>query len=452
MSRIIFPPDFLWGTATSSYQVEGAWDSNGKGLSIWDTFVRVPGRIRNEATGDVACDHFHRYLDDVKLMKGLKLKAYRFSLSWPRILPTGKGRVNQEGLDFYSRLVDTLLEADIEPMITLYHWDLPQSVEYAGGWANRDIAVKFGDYAFAAAGHLGDRVKLWTTLNEPQIFTYLGYYLGVHAPGVKDRLKYFLATHAANLAHGAGVQAIRSEVPEARVGIVLACSPIHPAADSRDDENAASVLDGLMNRWFADPILSGHYPQDMLRILAPLDLSIEEKDLEKIHQPLDFVGLNIYTRHFAARDPRVPLLEARFVTGRKVSGVEYTDMGWEIYPPAVSEILLRFKEEWGDPEIYLTENGAAFDDHLVSGRIDDQKRIRFYQDYLAELRRAMDQGAKVRGFFAWSFLDNFEWTEGFSKRFGIVYVDFESLDRTPKASAHWYQNVIEENGFDLPEE
>ncbi len=449
MSKITFPPDFLWGAATSAYQVEGAWDSGGKGPSIWDTFSRIPGRIRDGARADRACDHFHRYLEDVQLMKELKLKSYRFSISWPRIYPKGRGNVNQEGLDFYSRLADALLEANIEPMITLYHWDLPQSLEYLGGWTNRDTAGLFGEYAFTVARYLGDRVKFWITLNEPQIFTYLGYYLGVHAPGVKNRLKYFLTSHNVNLAHGTGVLAIRSEAPAAQVGIALSCSPIHPVTDSRDDEDAARVLDGLMNRWYADPVLTGHYPEDMLRILAPLNLPMEEKDLETIYQPLDFVGLNIYTRNFAARDPKVPLLEARFVTDHKVDGAEYTDMGWEIYPAAVSEILPRFKEEWGDPEIYITENGAAFDDLLVSGRIDDQRRIRFYQDYLTELRKAMDLGARVRGFFAWSFLDNFEWTEGYSKRFGLVHVDFESLDRTPKASASWYQSVIEENGFIL---
>ena len=357
--------------------------------------------------------------------------------------------MNQEGLDFYSRLVDALLEANIEPMITLYHWDLPQSLEYLGGWTNRDTTEWFGEYAFTVARHLGDRVNLWITLNEPQIFTYLGYYLGVHAPGVKNRLKYFLASHNVNLAHGAGVLAIRSEAPAAQVGIALSCSPIHPVTDSRDDQDAARVLDGLMNRWYADPVLTGRYPEDMQRILAPLNLPMEEKDLETIYQPLDFVGVNIYTRSFAVRDPKVPLLKARFVTDHKVGGAEYTDMGWEIYPAAVSEILPRFKEEWGDPEIYITENGAAFHDLLVSGRIDDQRRIRFYQDYLTELRKAMDLGARVRGFFAWSFLDNFEWTEGYLKKFGLVHVDFESLDRTPKASASWYQSVIEENGFIL---
>jgi beta-glucosidase len=447
MTRITFPDGFLWGTATSSYQIEGAWEQDGKGESIWDRFSHTPGRIKDASTGDTACDHYHRYEDDVALMKGIGLNAYRFSISWPRILPAGKGPVNQAGLDFYSRLTDCLLEAGIRPLATLYHWDLPLALQDLGGWANRDIADWFGDYAFAVSRCLGDRVDLWVTLNEPQVFGMLGYYLGEHAPGLTDPLKYLEVSHNINLAHGTGVQAIRAEASGAQVGTTLQLPPIHPRSDSEEDHRAARTVDGMLNRWYADPVLLGRYPEDILEILSPVDLPIREGDLERIHQPLDFVGLNVYTRMFAFHEPTVPLFQALPDPEYRVPGAKYTAFDWEVYPPCIYETLMRFKNEWGDPPVYITENGMANEDHVVDGRVDDPERIDYLAGYLAQVRRAMDQGVKVKGYFLWSFLDNFEWAEGYTKRFGIVHVDFDTLRRTPKASAEWYSRIIREGGY-----
>jgi beta-glucosidase len=448
MTRITFPDNFLWGTATSSYQIEGAWQEDGKGESIWDRFTHTPGKIKDGSTGDIACDHYHRYAEDVALMRELGLRAYRFSVSWPRILPLGKGKMNQQGLDFYSRLTDTLLEAGIEPLLTLYHWDLPQSLQDLGGWANPDIWRWFGDYAAVVARALGDRIKLWTTLNEPQIFGMLGYATGEHAPGSTDQLQYLHLSHYINLAHGEGVAAIRNEAAAPKVGCVLQLPPIHPRSDSDEDLRAARIMDGLMNRWYAEPVLIGSYPEDILELLKDLDLPIQEGDLDRIHQPLDFAGLNLYSRLFAYHDPNIPLIEAMLDFDHRIPGAAYTHFGWEIYPESIFESLIRFKHEWGDPEVYVTENGVAVDDELVEGEVNDQERIEFLASYLAEVRRAMDDGVKVKGYFQWSFMDNFEWSEGFGSRWGIVYTDFDSLVRTPKASAYWYRDLIASGGYE----
>lgn len=444
---IVFPNDFLWGAATSSYQIEGAWNADGKGESIWDRFTHTTNRIRDGSTGDRACDHYHRYLEDVALMKELKLKAYRFSVSWPRIQPSGRGRPNREGLDFYAHLVDALLEAGITPMLTLYHWDLPQALEEKGGWTNRDMAGWFSDYAAAVARELGDRVPLWTTLNEPQIFTLAGYRIGFHPPGLRDPQAFLEAAHHANLAHGQAVKALRAEAGHPQIGTVLAIQSFHPATNSPDDLRAALVMDGVWNRWFAEPVLLGRYPSDMLDLYSDLVSPIREGDAALIFQPLDFVGLNIYTRTFVEHDPGMPGLQAR-TSNRRVPGAEYTVKGWEVYPAAMYEALMRFKEDWGDPPVYVTENGAAFEDRVTNGAVHDPDRTRYYQAYLAELHRAMEAGVKVKGYFAWSLLDNFEWTAGTSERFGLIYVDFQSLERIPKDSARWYHNLIEANGFE----
>ncbi len=447
MTEISFPDGFLWGTATSSYQIEGAWQEDGKGESIWDRFAHTPGKIKDGSNGDVACDHYHRYREDVALMREMGLRGYRFSVSWPRILPLGKGKVNQRGLDFYSRLTDTLLEAGIKPFLTLYHWDLPQALQDLGGWANRDVAYWFGDYAAVVARSLGDRVELWTTLNEPQIFGLLGHFTGEHAPGSRDQIQYLHLSHYINIAHGEGVAAIRNEASAARVGCVLQLPPIHPRSDSEEDHKAARIMDGLMNRWYAEPVLIGRYPEDILELLKNLDLPIREGDLARIHQPLDFAGLNLYSRIFAYHNPEIPLIEAMLDFGHRRPGAEYTHFGWEIYPKSICESLMRFKDEWGDLEVYVTENGVAVDDKLVDGQVNDRERIDFLAAYLEELRRAMDDGVKVRGYFQWSFMDNFEWAEGYGSRWGLVYTDFDSLERTPKASAYWYRDLIASGGY-----
>lgn len=448
MSKVSFPEDFLWGTATASYQIEGARDEGGKGESIWDRFSHTPDKIKNNETGDVACDHYHRYRDDVALMRDLKLNAYRFSISWPRILPEGKGKVNREGMDFYSKLVDELLAAGITPLATLYHWDLPYALHEKGGWTNRDIAGWFGDYASCVAEGLADRVKLWTTMNEPGIFSLLGYMIGDHAPGIKDPLQYFPASHHINLAHGQGVMAIRAASSSAQVGTVLQVPPVYPSTDSEEDIRAARLMDGLMNRWYAEPVLIGSYPRDLLELIKPL-CKIEEGDMEKIFQPLDFAGMNIYTRIFAKHDKDVPLLEATIDFAHKVEGAEYTTYGWEVYPHSIYESLLRFKNEWGDPVVYVTENGAACDDKVIDGEVDDRPRIEYLEKYLAEVRHALDDGVKVKGYFLWSFMDNFEWSQGYSIRFGLVHVDHDTQKRTPKKSAFWYRDMIENRGYEI---
>jgi beta-glucosidase len=351
-------------------------------------------------------------------------------------------------MDFYSRLTDTLLEAGIDPLVTLYHWDLPQSLQDLGGWANRDVARWLGDYAAVVSAALGDRIKLWNPLNEPQIFGMLGHFTGQHAPGSMNPLQYLHLSHHINLAHGEAVAAIRNEVSDSKVGCVLQLPPIHPRSDSEEDRRAAHILDGLMNRWYAEPVLIGSYPEDILELLKDLDLPIREGDLERIHQPLDFAGLNLYSRVFAHHDPSVPLLEAVLDFDHRIPGASYTHFGWEVYPESIHESLMRFKNEWGDPPVYVTENGLATDDEMVDGEVDDHERIDFLASYLAEVRRAMDDGVKVKGYFQWSFMDNFEWAEGYTSRWGIVHVDFDSLHRTPKASAYWYRDLIQAGGFD----
>ncbi|HUU01440.1 MAG TPA: GH1 family beta-glucosidase [Myxococcota bacterium] len=449
MTRIAFPDDFLWGAATSAYQIEGACEAGGKGESIWDRFCHTPGRIKDGSNGDIACDHYHRFREDIALMKKLCLGAYRFSISWPRIFPQGKGVSNQPGLDFYSNLVDELLQAGIRPCVTLYHWDLPQALQDRGGFSVRDCAGWFGDFANTMVRLLGDRVTFWATLNEPQIFGILGYLIGKHAPGMSDPARYFKACHFINLAHGVGVAAIRAETSRAEVGTVLQFPPIHPVGGSQQDQRAVRVMDGLMNRWYADPVLLGSYPEDMLELFSGLEIPIEEGDLELIHQPLDFIGLNVYSRFFARHDPRVPLLNAMLDERQRLPGSDYTDYGWEVYPEAIYESLVRLKHEYGNPTVYITENGAAYDDPLVDGRIDDRRRIDYLQSYLAQAHRAMQQGVKVKGYFAWSLLDNFEWHEGYRMRFGLVHVDFESLRRTVKESGLFYKKLIESGGFEF---
>jgi len=449
VSKIQFPENFLWGAATSSYQIEGAWQEDGKGESIWDRFAHTPGNIENNDTGDKACDHYHRYKEDVAMMKQLNLGAYRFSISWPRIFPTGKGRANGKGIDFYSRLIDELLAAGITPLATLYHWDLPQTLQDQGGWGNRDVAPRFSDYAAAVGKHLGDRLKMWATFNEPAVFTLLGNVTGSHAPGFEEPLTYFTIAHHVNLAHGGAVIALRDEVRYPEIGIVLNIPPVHPSTESRMDETAARTMDGILNRWYAEPALLGRYPDDMLELISPLKVPMAAADMDKIYQPIDFCGLNLYTRLFVKHDAGVPLIEASVDTkkGLSIPDAQYTDMGWEIYPESIYESLIRFKQEWGNPAVYITENGAAMNDRWAGGSIADDGRIDFFKAYLKQVLRAIDEGARVKGYFAWSLMDNFEWAHGYSKRFGLVYVDFDSLERTLKKSAYWYRDVITENGF-----
>ncbi len=438
---VSFPKDFVWGAATAAYQIEGAAHADGRGESIWDRFSHTPGKTKHGDHGDVACDHYHRYAQDIAAMHELGVNAYRFSVSWPRVMPLGTGQVNARGLDFYQRLVDGLLEAGITPFLTLYHWDLPQALQERGGFASREIADWFGEYAGVIAHALGDRVKHFIPLNEPQVFSVLGNLTGEHAPGLQDFAVYGKVCHHVQLAHGAAVQALRAGANGLQVGTALQTPPMHPVTDSPEDRAAAFRFDGFFNRWYTDPVLLGTYPADTLEILEPLGVPIRDGDLARIHQPLDFVGLNHYTRMFVRAQPG-PGLAAALAEDHRVPGAEYTAMGWEIYPQGLHELLTRFRTEYGNPPVYITENGGAFHDVVESGAVHDAGRVKLLRDYIASVERAMHDGANVKGYFVWSLLDNFEWAHGYDKRFGLIHVDYATGTRTPKDSARFYRDLI----------
>jgi beta-glucosidase len=438
-----FPNGFLWGTATAAYQIEGAHDADGKGPSIWDTFAHTPGKIERGDVGDVACDHYHRYRGDVALMADLGLTAYRFSIGWPRVLPTGTGPANAPGLDFYSRLVDALLERQITPFITLYHWDLPQALQDRGGWGNRDIAAWFGEYAALVGRHLGDRVKHWITFNEPFAFIVIGHVFGIHAPGLTDPALAFQSSHHMNLAHGEAVRALRAAVPGSRVGITQVSMPAYPASDSEADLAATQRYDGFINRWYWEPPLLGRYPSDVLERLGPIAPRIESGDLERLSPPIDFFGHNSYSRAVVRDDPDSALVGAVQVPTRNPK----TAMGWEIYPDHLYDALLRITRDYGAPDIYVTENGAAFADEVVDGRVDDPQRREYLRTHLDACHRAIQDGIKLRGYFCWSLLDNFEWTFGYGKRFGIIYTDYPTQRRIVKASGRFFGEVARANAL-----
>jgi beta-glucosidase len=449
MGLLRFPKGFVWGTASSSYQIEGGVDQGGRGESIWDRFSHTPGKIIDGSTGDVACDHYHRFAEDVALMKELGLPAYRFSVAWSRIFPEGTGSPNREGLDFYSRLVDTLLKASIEPWLTLYHWDLPSALEDRGGWGSRDIAGWFGDYASTVGRALGDRVTHFMTLNEPQVFCIFGLLTGTHAPGLVDLPRFLAATHHVNLAHGRAVQALRAASGKAKVGIVENLFPVHPLTQSDADRAAAWRVDGLFNRLFLDPILRGTYPEDILGLLSFLPSPVQAGDMEVVREPIDFLGLNHYARQFARHDEGLPLFEFFVDIDHREPGSTYTEMHWEVHPPSFGEILARLRTDYGNPPLVITENGAATRESVSANGVQDPERQSFFQGYLAELHNQIEQGSKVGGYFAWSFTDNFEWSHGYEKRFGLVRVDYETQVRTIKDSARWYSSVVRNNALDL---
>jgi len=439
-----FPQGFLWGAATSAYQIEGAWNEDGKGPSIWDTFSHMPGKIRDGSNGDVACDHYHRWREDVALMKELGLKAYRFSVSWPRVLPQGRGPINPKGLDFYDRLVDALLAAGIEPFLTLYHWDLPQALQDLGGWANRDVAYYFADYAAVLVRRLGDRVRWWATHNEPWVVAWLGHGLGEHAPGLRNLKVALQVAHNLLLSHGLAADVLRDGGKDARVGIILNLSPIHPASAKPEDVQAAQQVDGFYNRWFLDPLFRGSYPADVWALFAPQGLlpHVTPGDMARMARRVDFLGINYYTRAVVAHDP-----EAEFgVRYVHVEGSTYTEMGWEVYPQGLYELLVRLHREYKIPALLVTENGAAFPDALTpEGRVHDANRKDYLRAHFLAAHRALQEGVPLLGYFVWSLLDNFEWAYGYTKRFGLIYVDFPTQRRILKDSALWYRQVIAEN-------
>ncbi|MDP9312368.1 MAG: GH1 family beta-glucosidase [Chloroflexota bacterium] len=448
MQRNRFPDDFVWGAATAAYQIEGAVDEDGRGPSIWDTFSHTAGKTNNGDTGDVACDHYHLWQDDVKLMQQLGLQAYRFSISWPRVIPQGFGQPNERGLDFYDNLVDGLLEANITPFVTLYHWDLPQALQDKGGWANRATVDAFVEYADAVVARLGDRVTHWITHNEPQVAAFVGHFEGRHAPGVQDPRVALQVAHHLLLSHGRTVPVLRSARAGAQVGITLNLSPAVPASDSAEDQAAAERLDMAFNRWFLDPLYGQGYPPALAELYGALMPEIEANDLDLIATPTDFLGINYY---FPQTVRAVPFSQHPLGIGTRspeeeiAAGREITAMGWLVAPEGLTDVLKRVQTDYAPKAIYITENGAAFDDTLADGTVNDPRRTAYLRSHFAAAWEALHAGAPLRGYFVWSLLDNFEWAHGYSKRFGIVYVDYPSQTRVLKDSAHFYQRVVEEN-------
>ncbi len=451
---LTFPDGFVWGAATAAYQIEGAVTADGRGHSIWDTFSHTPGTIADGTTGDVAADHYHRVAEDVALMADLGLHAYRFSIAWPRIVPGGAGSVNRAGLDFYSRLVDHLLDRSIAPIATLYHWDLPQALQDLGGWANRDTAERFAEYAAVVAGALGDRVPTFTTLNEPWCSAFLGHATGVHAPGIADNATALMTAHHLLLAHGRGVAALRTALPSsAQVSVTLNLAVLRPATPA--DADAVRHVDAIANRIFLDPIRHGAYPADLIADTKhECDWSfVRDGDLEVISAPIDFLGVNYYT------PARIAAASAELAAGAVTwpgTDLAYavpepgprTAMDWLIEPAGFTELFVHLDRDHPGLPLVITENGAAFDDVVeASGAIHDRERVDFLREHVAAVHAAIEQGADVRGYIVWSLLDNFEWSFGYDKRFGLVHVDYDTLERRPKDSASWYRDVIAANGL-----
>jgi beta-glucosidase len=437
------PGGFIWGAATAAYQVEGAAREDGRGESIWDRFSHTPGKTHNGDTGDVAIDHYHRWKSDIDIMSELGLNAYRFSVAWPRILPNGRGQVNSKGLDFYDRLVDGLLERDIAPWLTLYHWDLPQVLEDAGGWRNRATVEAFAEYTDVLTRRLGDRVTNWITINEPWVAAFLGHMLGIHAPGLQDLGATLSAAHHLLLAHGRAVDVVRDSVRDAHVGITLNLTTIYPDSDSAADEQAAHAVDGQVNRWFLDPVFRGRYPEDMVRHLDIWMPEIEPEDFSIISRPTDFLGVNYYSPFYVAHDPASPM--GFRMTEREG---EHTAVGWLVHPESLEALLVRVHDEYAPAEIYITENGAAFDDNPpVDGRVHDRQRTVYLHDHILAGLKSIDEDVPLKGYFLWSLFDNYEWSEGYDKRFGITYVDFSTMERTLKDSARWYADVTRSNSI-----
>jgi len=425
-----FPPDFVWGAGTSAYQIEGAVAADGRAPSIWDIFSHTPGRIQGGDTGDVACDHYHRYGEDIQRLADAGYKAYRFSIAWPRVVPTGVGATNQAGLDFYDRIVDLLLARGVSPWPTLYHWDLPQALQDKGGWTNRDSAAWFADYAAVVVRRCGDRVKQWAMLNEPSVHAIFGHAIGNHAPGLTGWGNYVAAQHHQNLAQGTAISSLRAERGDLFLGTVLSLQPVHPATEQAIDQAAAIRFDAVWNRANLDPLFHGRYPAT----LAPeIERLIAPNDLAMIAQKIDFLGVNYYGRAHVVDDPGSVLAGAAF--GPLPQGTPTTAMGWPVEPDGLVETLLDLNDNYGNPPIYITENGACYDDPPVAdGRIDDTPRADFIRAHLAAARQAIGRGVALRGYFVWSLLDNFEWAEGYRRRFGVIHVDFATQKRTPKLS------------------
>jgi beta-glucosidase len=436
-----FPANFAWGASTSAYQIEGAVDADGRGKSIWDVFCRTPRKVKNGDTGDVACDHYNRWPDDIDLLAHGGFNAYRFSVAWPRIFPSGEGAVEPRGLDFYDRLVDGLLARNIEPRLCLYHWDLPQALQDKGGWLNRDIAPKFADYARIVARRLGDRVKHWAMFNEPNVHALFGHGTGSHAPGLTGLPNMLAAIHHQNLAQGHALQALRAERAGLQLGTVTSVQPVRPSSERMEDRAAVTRFDAMWNGAILDPLFKGGYPAAVADDFAPL---VRTGDLAAIKQPVDFLGVNYYAPMYVADAPQT-LFGAWF--GAVPAGTRFTAFGWPIDASGLTDALNRLRDEYGNPDVYVAENGACYDDPLTAdGAVHDQDRVAYLREHLAAARMARAAGVNLRGYFVWSLLDNFEWAEGYSRRFGVVHVDFASQKRTPKASYAYLADVIRGRG------
>lgn len=449
MSRLDFPAGFHWGAATASYQIEGAWREGNKGESIWDRFSHTPGRVKNGDTGDTACDSYHRYQEDVALLREMNLTSYRFSISWPRIQAQGRGAANPEGIDYYQRVTDALLQEGIRPFPTLYHWDLPQALEDQGGWPNRDTAGRFTDYAEILIRALGDRIADWMIFNEPAIFTALGYLTGNHAPGRRNLDDLLRASHTVNLAQGQAFAAMKATKPKANIGTALSMSPCEPAGDQEADQEAAERWHGLTNLWYLEPALNGRYPDIFPNGLPSDRMGIQDGDMESVTAALDFIGVNLYTRTKVTAQTGNPLgIDAVSVPVESESGGPRTDLDWEVWPSALYDMLMRMTQDYDNPVLEVTENGCSYADAPDrDGVIRDTRRIDFYRGYIEAVHKAIQDGADVRGYHAWSLLDNFEWAEGYEHRFGLTWVDFKTKKRTIKDSGHWYAQVADTNGL-----
>ena len=450
MARLRFPEGFHWGAATAAYQIEGAWKEDGKGESIWDRFSHTPGRVRNDHNGDVACDSYHRFPEDIALLEAMNLTSYRFSIAWPRIQPDGRGAANSKGLDHYQRLVEALLAAGIRPLPTLYHWDLPQALEDSGGWTARDIAGRFADYAEITTRALGDSVRDWMIFNEPSVFLALGYRTGVHAPGRQSLEAWLRASHTVNLAQGQAFQAIRASTRNARIGSAFALAPCVPMRDTQADVDAAERWHQLMNTWWLGPALGQGYPAVHPAGVPERAMGVRPGDLGLCEAPLDFIGVNLYTRCGVQACDGGPFgIDALSPAPMGLDQGPRTHCNWEVWPDALYDTLMRLTRDYDAPELEVTENGCSYPDEPgEDGTIQDPERIEFYRGYLEALARAIEDGARVMGYHAWSLLDNFEWAEGYGERFGLAWVDFETGERTLKESGRFFAEVAAANGFE----
>jgi beta-glucosidase len=444
LTRAQFGENFKWGVSTAAFQIEGAHDADGKGLSIWDVFTSRKGKIKDDHHAMTACDFYTSYKNDIRLIRELNIPNFRFSLSWPRLMPNGMNPVNQAGIDHYNRVIDFLLECGIDPWVTLYHWDLPHALELKGGWTNRDSVSWFADYAGVCARSFGDRVSNWMVMNEPSVFTGAGYFLGIHAPGKRGIANYLKAVHHVTLATAAGGRIVRSELPGAAIGTTFSCTHIEPASSKEKDIAAAKRVDTLLNRTFIEPILGMGYPQADLPVLKRLDGYMLPEDEKNMAFDFDFTGLQCYTREVVRSSFLTPYVGAALVPAEKRK-VPFTAMKWEVYPPALYHILKKFDAYKGIRKLLITENGAAFPDTVTDGQVNDVERTKYIQDSLQQLLKAKNEGVNVDGYFVWSLTDNFEWAEGYHARFGLIHVDFDTQKRIIKESGLWYRDFLEED-------